>query len=198
MQQAFRLTNNNDLTTTVVAPGGITLPDVLTETDLFTNLDTSLLFPQNLSVESGGKRPGNADFGSQFLPDSTLRRSMSQEPARLEDPSLVDLDLGEPLGMDTTMEIGRDAPPARPMEEDLYSDAGKLNEDDDLGLDLGEDDAPLDKMDMDLDGQDNMNDLLGGGGMDLGDDDDFSDRYSCTKPTVTTIVTASVMLTASS
>lgn len=161
------------MTTTVVAPGGITLPDVLTETDLFTNLDTSLLFPQNLNMESGGKRPGAMDFGSQFLPDSTLRRSMSQEPARLEDPSLVDLDLGEPLGMDTTMEIGRDAPPPRPMEEDLYSDAGKLNEDDDLGLDLGEDDAPLDKMEMDLDGRDNVNDLLGDGGMEFGGDDDF-------------------------
>lgn len=157
-----------------MAPGGITLPDVLTETDLFTNLDTSLLFPQNLNLESGGKRPDTMDFGgSQFLPDSTLRRSMSQEPARLEDPSLVDLDLGEPLGMDTTMEVGRDAPSARPMEEDLYSDAGKLNEDDDLGLDLGEDDAPLDKMDMDMDGQDNMNDMLPDGGMDFGGDDDL-------------------------
>lgn len=161
-----------------MAPGGITLPDVLTETDLFTNLDTSLLFPQDLNLESGGKRPGAMDSGSQFLPDSTLRRSVSQEPARLEDPSLVDLDLGFgedelPLGMDTTMEIGRDAPPARPMEEDLYSDAGKLNEHDDLGLDLGEDDAPLAKMDMGMDGHDNLNDLLGDGGMDLGGDDDF-------------------------
>lgn len=156
-----------------MAPGGITLPDVLTETDLFTNLDTSMLFPQNLKLESGGKRPGQMDFGGQFLPDSTLRRSISQEPARLEDASLVDLDLGEPLGMDTTMEIGRDAPPARPMEEDLYSDAGKLNEDDDLALDLGEDDAPLDKMDIGLDGHGEMNDVLPDVAMDFGGDDDF-------------------------
>ena len=151
------MTNNNDLTTTVVAPGGITLPDVLTESDLFTNLDTSLLFPQNLNLEPAGKQPGNMDFGSQLLPDSSFRRSMSHEPARLEDPSLVDLDLGEdemPLGLDSTMEIGRDAPPPRPMEDDLYSDAGKLNDNDDLGLDLGEDDVPLDKMDLD-DGLDN-------------------------------------------
>ncbi|KAJ5101518.1 hypothetical protein NUU61_003740 [Penicillium alfredii] len=177
IKMAFRLTNNNDLTTTVVAPGGITLPDVLTESDLFTNLDTSLLFPQTLNLEPEGKRPGAMDFGSQLLPDSSFRRSVSQEPARLEDPSLVDLDLGEdevPLGNDTTMEVGRDAPPPRPMEEDLYSDAGKLNDDDDLGLDLGEDDAPLDKMDMGDDGlHDNVNDLLPDGAMDLGNDDDF-------------------------
>lgn len=173
--QAFRLTNNNDLTTTVVAPGGITLPDVLTESDLFTNLDTSLLFPQNLSLESSGKQPGGLDFGSQLLPDSSFRRSVSQEPARLEDPSLVDLDLGEdemPLGLDTTMEIGRDAPPPRPMEDDLYSDAGKLNDNDDLGLDLGEDDVPLDKMDLD-DGHDNLNDLLPDAPIDFGGDDDL-------------------------
>jgi len=146
---------------------------VLTETDLFTNLDTSLLFPQNLNLESSGKRPGTMDFGSQLLPDSTLRRSVSQEPARLEDPSLVDLDLGEdeiPLGMDTTMEIGRDAPPARPMEEDMFSDSGKLI-DNDIDLDIGEDDAPLDKMD--LDGNDNLNDPLAEGPMNFAGDDDF-------------------------
>lgn len=161
------------MTSTVVAPGGITLPDVLTETDLFTNLDTSLLFPQNLNLESSGKRSGAMDFGSQLLPDSTLRRSVSQEPARLEDPSLVDLDLGEdeiPLGMDTTMEIGRDAPPARPMEEDLFSDSGKLI-DNDIDIDIGEDDAPLDKMD--LDGHDNLNDPLADGPMNFGGDDDL-------------------------
>lgn len=166
--QAFRLTNNNDLTSTVVAPGGITLPDVLTESDLFTNLDTSLLFPQNLNLESsGGKRPSELDFGSQFLPDSTFRRSVSQEPLRLEDPSLVDLDIGDD---DTTIEVGRDAPPARPMEEDMISDAGKLNDDVNLELDIGDDDAQSDKMNLDDDGlHDNLNDL----GLDFDNDDGF-------------------------
>lgn len=150
--QAFRLTNNNDLTTTVVAPGGITLPDVLTESDLFMNLDSSLLLPQPLNLELEGKRPGvvSKDFGSQLLPDSSLGRSASQEPARLEDPTLVDLDLGEDettLPHDFSMEVGRDAPAPRPFEEDMMSDAGKFN-DVDLPLDLGEDDAPLEKMDL--------------------------------------------------
>lgn len=162
------------MTTTVVAPGGITLPDVLTESDLFTNLDTSLLFPQNLSLELEGKRPGAVDFDSQLLPDSSYRRSMSQEPARLEDPSLIDLDLdlGEdelPLGLDHSVEIGRDAPPARPMDEDLFSDSGKLHDDGDLDLDIG--DAPLEKLDF---GSDNVNDpLMDDGPMDFGDDAGF-------------------------
>ncbi|KAJ5150878.1 drug/proton antiporter YHK8 [Penicillium canariense] len=171
IKMAFRLTNNNDLTTTVVAPGGITLPDVLTESDLFTNLDTSLLFPQNLSLELEGKRPGAMDFGSQMLPDSSFRRSMSQEPARLEDPSLVHLNLGEdelPLGMENSVEMGRDAPPARPMDEDLFSDSGKLHDNGDLDLDF--DDAPLDKVDSGMDGFDTMNDPLMDGPMDFGDD----------------------------
>ncbi|GKZ67244.1 sister chromatid cohesion protein 1 [Aspergillus niger] len=175
IKMAFRLTNNNDLTTTVVAPGGITLPDVLTESDLFMNLDSSLLLPQTLNLEPEGKRPGSSmDFGSQLLPDTGLRRSASQEPARLEDHTLVDLDLGEdetPLGHDFSMEVGRDAPAPRPVEEDLFSDGGKFNDVDNLQLDLGEDDAPLDKMDLGDDAlPDNL--LQTDDAMDLGDDHD--------------------------
>ncbi|BDD63766.1 sister chromatid cohesion protein 1 [Monascus purpureus] len=178
IKMAFRLTNNNDLTTTVVAPGGITLPDVLTESDLFMNLDASLLLPPTLNLEPGGKQLGSKDFGSQLLPDSSFRRSVSQEPAQLEDHTLVDLDLGEdemPLGHDYSMEVGRDAPAPRPVEEDLFSDAGKFN-DIDLPLDLGEDGAPLGKMDLDMDNEgplDIGNGLLGQEDtMDIGGDGD--------------------------
>ncbi|KAL4927401.1 kleisin alpha [Aspergillus undulatus] len=165
IKMAFRLTNNNDLTTSaVVAPGGITLPDVLTESDLFMNLD-SLLMPQPLYLEPEGKRPGpSMDFGSQLFPDTGLRRSASQEPARLEDPGDLDLDLGlEDTDMtfppDFSMEVGRDAPPPRPMEEDNFSDAGKLIDADagDLGLDLGDNDAPMGNADFGVDDlQDNI------------------------------------------
>ncbi|KAI9369279.1 Rec8 like protein-domain-containing protein [Aspergillus egyptiacus] len=141
IKMAFRLTNNNDLTTSaVVAPGGITLPDVLTESDLFMNLDSSLLLPQPLALEPEGKRPGSSmDFGSQLFPETGLRRSASQEPFGPDESA---------LGRDFSIEMGRDAPAPRPMEEDLFSDAGKFNDVDDLPLDLGEDDAPLDKMDL--------------------------------------------------
>lgn len=168
------MTNNNDLTTAaVVAPGGITLPDVLTESDLFMNLDSSLLLPQPLNLEPEGKRPGAMDFGSQLLPDSSFRRSVSQEPARLEDHTLVDLDLGEEdtsLGNEFSMEMGRDAPAPRPFEEDMISDAGKFNDDVDLPLDLGEDDAPLEKMDLGDDGPQDITLNLNDDTMDLGED----------------------------
>lgn len=152
------------------------------------NLDSSLLLPQALNLEPEGKQPGSSmDFGSQLLPDSSFRRSVSQEPPRLEDHTLVDLDLGEdetPLGHDFSMEVGRDAPAPRPVEEDLFSDAGKFN-DVDLPLDLGEDDAPLDKMDLGNDGPqdtflqaDDTIDLGNEEGPALDGEEDESDRAS--------------------
>lgn len=169
------MTNNNDLTTTVAAPGGITLPDVLTESDLFMNLDSSMLMPQTLNLEPGGKGPGTMDFGSQLLSDSGFGASASNEPARLEDNTPLELDLGEDntLGHDTSVELGRDAPAPRPVEEDLFSDNGKFN-DVDLPLDLGEDDAPLDKMDEGNDApQEDMSHLLHQeDAMDIGGDDE--------------------------
>ncbi|OGM46288.1 double-strand-break repair protein rad21 [Aspergillus bombycis] len=152
IKMAFRLTNNNDLTTTVVAPGGITLPDVLTESDLFMNLDSSLLLPQPLSFEPEGKRPGTSmDFGSQLFPDKD----------------------DTPLGHDFSMEVGRDAPAPRPVEEDLFSDAGKFN-DVDLPLDLGEDDSPLDKMDLANEGPQDSLLQADDTAMDLGDDGELA------------------------
>lgn len=141
-------------------PGGITLPDVLTESDLFMNLDTSSLLLPTINLETDGKRPGAIDFGSQLLPDT--QRLASQEPARLEDHTLLDLDLGEddiPLANDFSIEVGRDAPPMRPVEEDLFSEEGKLN-DVDLNLDLGEDDAPLGDMEIGDDSNDNIDRFL--------------------------------------
>lgn len=152
IKMAFRLTNNNDLPTTVpLPPGGITLPDVLTESDLFMNLDTSVLFSQPLQLEQHDRRPASSlGWSSQLLPDTqTPQRPKPMERPHLEDDTGLVLDLGEdediPLGHDTSIEIGRDAPAPRPVGEDLYSDEPRLF-DDDLGLDLGEDGAPLGKL----------------------------------------------------
>ncbi|OKL55712.1 hypothetical protein UA08_09074 [Talaromyces atroroseus] len=173
IKMAFRLTNNNDLPANVtLPPGGITLPDVLTESDLFMNLDTSSLLLPSINLETESKRPGVIDFGSQLLPHT--QRLPSQEPARLEDHTLLDLDLGEddtPLANDFSIEVGRDAPPTRPVEEDLFSEEGKLN-DVDLNLDLGEDDAPLGDMDIGEDSNDNIDRfLMPDDPMDLGEGD---------------------------
>jgi cohesin complex subunit SCC1 len=165
--QAFRLTNNNDLPSTIaLPPGGITLPDVLTEADLFMNMDTSLLFSQPLHLEPEAKRP-NSSLGltSEFLPwDSTPTKAPKERPHLEDDTGLV-LDLGEdediPLDYDMSIEVGRDAPAPRPVGEDLFSDDNKLL-DDDLDLDFGDDGLPLDKMSVGdpRAAHDNLNDFL--------------------------------------
>lgn len=145
--QAFRISSNNDLPTSVVVPGGLELPDVLTEADIFTNFDMSALFSQPLDL--GGPNDKRQDIGmdwsSSMNPEtSTQSRLTPEDRPQLEDDTGLDLDLGEDLplaGNDTSIsiEIGRNAPPERPVGDDMFSDDDKLLEGDDLGLDLGED-----------------------------------------------------------
>ncbi|KAK2740233.1 sister chromatid cohesion protein 1 [Onygenales sp. PD_40] len=144
IKMAFRLTNNNDLPSSVTLPaGGITLPDVLTESDLFMNLDTSVLFSQPLQLEAEGKRPASSlGWSSQLLPDTnaTQRFATPVERPHLEDDTGLVLDLGEddmPLGHDMSIEVGRDAPAPRPVGEDLFSDDHRTF-DDSIDLDHGD------------------------------------------------------------
>ncbi|KAM5446080.1 sister chromatid cohesion protein 1 [Microsporum audouinii] len=176
IKMAFRLTNNNDLPTAAPLPaGGITLPDVLTESDLFMNLDPSILFTQPVQVDHDPKRPASSlGWSSQLLPDSTPQTIRQVEKPHLEDDTGLILDLGEdediPLGHDTSIEVGREAPAPRPVGEDLFSDDHRLY-DGDLNLDLGEDDAPLgkvvdDDMSHDIDNVAHMDEDIPMGGMD--------------------------------
>ncbi|KDB24146.1 hypothetical protein H109_03961 [Trichophyton interdigitale MR816] len=176
IKMAFRLTNNNDLPTTAPLPaGGITLPDVLTESDLFMNLDPSILFTQPAQVENDPKRPASSlGWSSQLLPDSTPQTVRPVEKPHLEDDTGLVLDLGEdediPLGHDTSIEVGREAPAPRPVGEDLFSDDNRLY-DGDLNLDLGEDSAPLGKgpdadITQDIDNAIHMDDDIPMGGID--------------------------------
>lgn len=164
------------------------MPDVLTESDLFMNLDPNILLNDSSTQETQDKGRGPADgWSSQLLDDSQLdvgaspsKSRMNRDPALMEQPRLEDdtglvLDLGEdeiPLGNnDTSIEAGRDAPAPRPVGDDLFSDNVY---DGDLTLDLGDDNAPLnkdsvlgqnDQMD-DLLPMDHQDDTIMGGGMD--------------------------------
>lgn len=120
---------------------------MLTEADIFTNFDMSALFSQPLDL--GGPNDKRQDFGMDWTStlnpeNSTQSRLTPEDRPQLEDDTGLDLDLGEDLPFgdnDTSMsiEVGRNAPTARPVGEDLFSDDNKLLDDDDLGLDLGED-----------------------------------------------------------
>ena len=129
-------------------PGGLTLPDVLTESDLFMNLDTSVLFSQPLHLQPE-KNSSALDWSTQLLPDSNPSQGFKAiEQPQLEDDTGLVLDLGEDadmtFGNEASIEVGRNAPAARPVGEDLFSDDNRLL-DDDLNLDLGEDVGPLHK-----------------------------------------------------
>ncbi|KAG5289364.1 double-strand-break repair protein rad21 [Histoplasma ohiense] len=167
IKMAFRLTNNNDLPTSVTLPaGGITLPDVLTESDLFMNLDTSVLFSQPMpQVGTEGKRPASSlGWSSQLLPDSTPSRRFATpiERPHLEDDTGLVLDLGEddmPLGHDMSIEVGRDAPAPRPVGEDLFSDDQRAFNDD-LELDHGDVGIQFNKPEDEVDAHDNVDNFL--------------------------------------
>ena len=147
VSQAFRISNNNDLPTSVVVPGGLELPDVLTEADIFTNFDMSALFSQPLDL--GGPNDKRQDIGmdwsSTLNPEASSQSRLTPEDRpQLEDDTGLELDLGEDLPFgdnDTSMsiEVGRNAPLPRPAGDDLFSDDHKLMDGDDLDLDLGED-----------------------------------------------------------
>ncbi|KZF22352.1 hypothetical protein L228DRAFT_261531 [Xylona heveae TC161] len=128
-------------------PGALTLPDVLTELDLLAPMpDDSLLLTQPPPADlTRDESLGPLDWTSQLLPGNESVEQGRNAPAEtfLDDDGIV-LDLGEDVAdpaEETSIHVGRDAPPARPVEEDLMNDDMKLY-DEDLELDLG-DDEPL-------------------------------------------------------
>ena len=164
-----------------VPVGGLTLPEVLTEADILANFDVSNLLSQSLNFDTNDKlQDFGRDWTSTLNPEnSTQSRMTLDERPHLEDDTGVILDLGEDVpigGNDTSMsiEVGRNAPTARPVGEDLFSDDNKILDDDGLELDFGED-VPM----PDIDGPsiapvgdyDNINNFLGDDEMILGGDE---------------------------
>jgi cohesin complex subunit SCC1 len=174
-----------------VVPGGLELPDVLTEADIFTNFDMSALFSQPLDL--GGPNDKRQDFGmdwsSTLNPEaSTQSRLTREDRPQLEDDTGLELDLGEDLpldGNDTSMsiEVGRNAPAPRTISEDLFSDDHKLVDGDDLDLDLGEDVPMPDGPSLaPTNVHDNIDNFLGhDDGIGFGGDDTFGPQETAAK-----------------
>src|SRR5271155_3707073 len=175
------MTGNNDLTGQPANPVDLNLPEVLTEADLLANLDMSNLLSQSLNLDINDKLQNfGTDWTSTLHPESgTQSRLTPEDRPQLEDDTGLDLDLGEdgiPLGgNDTSMsiEVGRDAPAARPIGEELFSD-DKVLDGNDLDLDLG-DDLPMreaDTLGLGAEGEiNNLNVLGDDDGMDIPGDE---------------------------
>ncbi|TQS37163.1 hypothetical protein Golomagni_02371 [Golovinomyces magnicellulatus] len=134
IKMAFRTSTNNDLVDGFCIPSrdALMLPDVLTEgDDLEMPLlpDAPFLLSQtdddsNTRKKRAGSRDINLqeDFSSQFMHTSVENNEEILEP-------MDELDLGLDLGFDPevnplndlSMEMGRDAPAARDVEDDLIS-----------------------------------------------------------------------------
>lgn len=187
--QAFRLSGNNDIPAGLHMPSrdALMLPDVLTEGD---NLemppmpDASFLLSQidDDSHLNRKRRAGSRDInlqddlqGSQFLQNSIEDR-LDEE--LVLDP-MDDIDLGLDFGLDLddlnvggkndrSMEVGRDAPAARAVEDDVLSELdvhvpskenfGRDDRDLSLNLDFGGDDGVRMADDGDVDMFDNIGD----------------------------------------
>ncbi len=130
--QAFRISNNNDLPSnlTITSRDALLLPDVLTEGD---NLempplpDASFLFSQLEDEDTLNtprkRRAGSRDINleetlnqSQYL-QATPNKGFNDEDIVLEDDLGLELDFGEDLDM--SVEVGRDAPAARELGDDI-------------------------------------------------------------------------------
>ncbi|KAL1843735.1 hypothetical protein VTJ49DRAFT_116 [Mycothermus thermophilus] len=166
LKMAFRSTGSNDIPTNLQATTkeSLMLPDTITPYD---NLDllpppsTDFLASQledvtatPVSSRKAAVRPSNRDINlqedfnnSQFLQDN-LGDDEELGLANVDDLDL-ELDFGTDIDdrltklMDKSVEVGRDAPAARPVEEDMFSelDMGGPSKDqrvreESLGLDL--------------------------------------------------------------
>ncbi|KAI9800133.1 MAG: sister chromatid cohesion protein 1 [Piccolia ochrophora] len=135
-------------------PSALTLPDALTELDLFPAMpDASLLLTQpsalggDLDLDRG--RLGRHDDTTLLDPsDDLLSGSIEQgrnelgEKLQLEEPLVgldIDLDFDdEPAGNDTSIHMGRNAPAPRPLEDE-FSDDMNFGDNDGFKAGFGDD-----------------------------------------------------------
>ncbi|KAL7628760.1 sister chromatid cohesion protein 1 [Parahypoxylon ruwenzoriense] len=167
IKMAFRSTGNNDIPENLNMPNreALMLPDRITPADNLNILpppDANWLLGQmedvsatpNSSGTRGRGRPSNRDINlqedfnnSQFLHDE----NMDEDEVALApmDDLELDLDFGMDIDerpkMDKSIEMGRDAPAARPVEEDIFSEldiaprAKGTDREPSLNLDFGDD-----------------------------------------------------------
>ncbi|EHL02838.1 Winged helix DNA-binding protein [Glarea lozoyensis ATCC 20868] len=136
IKMAYRLSGNNDIPAGLHMPSrdALMLPDVLTESD---NLemppmpDASFLFSQ-LDGDTNATRKGRSASRDLNMPDELLGSQIylpedNRNDEILELLPMDELDLGIDFGFheeEPSVEMGRDAPAARGVEDDLLSDLG--------------------------------------------------------------------------
>ncbi|KAI1082982.1 Rec8 like protein-domain-containing protein [Whalleya microplaca] len=178
IKMAFRSTGNNDIPENLNMPNreALMLPDRITPADnlnilpppdanwLLSQMDNASAPPSSMSTRGRG-RPSNRDINlqedfnnSQFLHEDTMDTD-ELAIAPMDDLEL-DLDFGmdiveNPRG-DKSIEMGRDAPAARPVEDDIFSELDAVpptkgaEREPSLNLDFGDDTVRIADQDGDI------------------------------------------------
>ena len=141
--QAFRPGKQLDLPANVNAPdaAALTLPDVLADVDLLTAMpDASLLLTQPSDLDFGRHDEDVGDWTSSLQPlDFEQGRNIQEEQPQLLDAEGMEIDFGDDIVDEgPSIEVGRDAPAARPVAEDIIADDSKLFDGDGLPSGIAE------------------------------------------------------------
>ncbi|KAL8841924.1 MAG: hypothetical protein Q9170_000704 [Blastenia crenularia] len=122
-------------------PATLTVMDKISD-PILPELDPSLLDFRPMDVDFGSKKDDPLDWTSQMLSDPIsieLGRDQPEQRPEYEDSDMdIDLDLDVDDG--PSIEMGRNAPPSRPLEDDLIGGESKIFGHDRLTLDLGDED----------------------------------------------------------
>ncbi|RMZ77252.1 hypothetical protein DV738_g4452, partial [Chaetothyriales sp. CBS 135597] len=144
IRMTFKNIGSHDLPANAHVGLDLNLPEVLTIDDLFPSMDFAYPMTQPAAIEAASQdQDYDQDWTSTLNPQQSTQSVLSPEDDQpvLNDDDLG-LDFGDDLGPnDTTVsvQIGRDAPPERTLEDEVGGDEKVFDDDDDLNLDLGED-----------------------------------------------------------
>ncbi|RMZ84583.1 hypothetical protein DV737_g1170, partial [Chaetothyriales sp. CBS 132003] len=143
IRMTFKNTGSHDLPTNAHVGLDLNLPEVLTIDDLFPSMDFAYPMTQPAVIEAASQ-DYDQDWTSTLNPQQSTQSRLSPEDddqAVLNDDDLG-LDFGDddlgPNDSTVSVQIGREAPAERALEDEVVG-GEKVYEDDDLNLDLGED-----------------------------------------------------------
>ncbi|KAL8873646.1 MAG: hypothetical protein Q9174_000924 [Haloplaca sp. 1 TL-2023] len=130
------------------APMALRLSATLTVMDqisdpLLPELDPSLLDFKPMDVDFGSRKDDPLNWTSQLLSDPMSIEVGRDRPEERPEYGDSDMDIDLDLDVDDgpSIEIGRNAPTPRPLEDNLFADGGKLRGEPGVTFDFGDEDA---------------------------------------------------------
>ena len=140
IRMTFKNSGNHDLPANANTGLDLNLPELLTIDDLFPSMDFAYPMTQQPAIEAANQ-DYDQDWTSTLNPQQSTQSRLSPDDQPLLNDEDLGLDFGDDFGPnDTTVsiQVGRNAPPERALEDEVMG-GEKIYHDDDLALDLGDD-----------------------------------------------------------